>query len=78
MYLAILPQFISPEGNTAIQALVLSALFIAGCAVVYSTVGVMASKTHGTKVSEKARRRLETVTGILLVGAAIKLAQEVH
>lgn len=78
MYLAILPQFISPEGNTAIQALILSALFISGCAVVCSTIGVMAAKTHGTKVSEKARRRLETITGVLLVGAAIKLANEVH
>ena len=38
MYLAILPQFISPDGNTAIQALVLSALFILGCGLVYSSL----------------------------------------
>lgn len=78
MYLAILPQFITPEGNTAIQALILSALFISGCGVVYTLVGLFAARAHGNKVSDKARRRLETFTGLMLAVAAIKLARQVQ
>jgi len=77
MYLAILPQFISPEGNTTIQALVLSALFFLGCGLVYSIVGVMAAKIHGRKISDSARRRFEAIAGIMLTAAAVKIAMQV-
>ena len=40
IYLAILPQFISPEGNTAVQALLLSVLFISGCGLVFGVLSV--------------------------------------
>ncbi|SDP39005.1 LysE family translocator [Desulforhopalus singaporensis] len=78
MYLAILPQFISPGASAAVQALILSILFILGCATVYSAVGVLASRAHGSGISAIARRRLETFTGLMLAGAALKLAGEVH
>jgi threonine/homoserine/homoserine lactone efflux protein len=74
MYLAILPQFISPDGNTAVQALILSALFILGCGLVYSTVGISAAKAHGRSITDGARRRFEAVAGFMLLGAAVKLA----
>lgn len=77
MYLAILPQFISPDGNTAFQALVLSALFILGCGVVYSIVGILAAKVHGRRVSDGARRRFEAIAGFMLAGAAVKLVMQV-
>ncbi len=78
MYLAILPQFIRPNGNTAIQALVLSFLFICGCGLVYVIVGLLASQAHGRSVSDKARRRLEAVAGVMLAGAALKLARQIN
>lgn len=73
MYMALLPQFISPDGNTALQALLLSLLFIAGCAVVYSIVGLFAARVSGSGITDKSRRRLEAIAGTLLTGAALKL-----
>lgn len=78
MYLAILPQFISPEGNTAIQALLLSILFIFGCGVVYTVIGLLAARAHGSNISDKARRRFESLAGLMLAGAAIKLARQIQ
>lgn len=76
MYMALLPQFISPEGNTAVQALLLSLLFIAGCAIIYSIVGLFAARVSGSGVTDKSRRRLEAVAGTLLTGAALKLISQ--
>jgi threonine/homoserine/homoserine lactone efflux protein len=77
MYLAILPQFISPDGNTAIQALVLSALFILGCGLVYSIVGILAAKAHGRSISDSARRRFEAIAGLMLTAATVKIVMQV-
>ena len=76
MYLAILPRFISPNGNTAFQALVLSALFILGCGLVYSRVGILAAKVQGRSISDGARRRFEAMAGFMLTGATVKPAME--
>jgi len=78
IYLAILPQFISPDGNPAIQAILLSLLFIAGCGFVYTLIGLLAARAHGCKVSDNARRRLEVIAGLMLAGAAIKLAKQIQ
>lgn len=78
MYLAVLPQFISPEGNAAIQAMILSVLFILGCGIVYTCVGLLAAQAHGNKLSDRLRRRLEAIAGALLAGAAIKIATQSH
>lgn len=78
MYLAILPQFISPHGSAAIQALLLSFLFIMGCGLVYTIVGLLAAQAHGSTISEKARRRLEFFAGLMLAGAAIALAWQIQ
>ena len=77
MYLAILPQFISADGNAAAQALALSALFIVSCGLVYTGIGLLAAKAHGRGVSETARRRLEAVAGCMLAGAAMKLIGQI-
>lgn len=77
MYLAILPQFISPEGNTATQALILSIIFITGCGVVYLAVGLLAAKARGLNISGNGRRRLETAAGVMLAWATIKMATQV-
>ncbi len=78
MYLAILPQFISPESNTATQALILSAIFISGCGVVYTIVGLLAAQARGLNISDNGRRRLEAVAGVMLAWATIKMATQVQ
>jgi threonine/homoserine/homoserine lactone efflux protein len=78
MYLAILPQFISPESNAAIQALILSAIFISGCGIVYMVVGLLAAGARGLNISDNGRRRLETVAGVMLAWATIKLATQIR
>jgi len=76
MYLAVLPQFISPEGNAAAQAIILSILFIVGCGFIYTVVGLLAARAHGNNISDTWRRRLESIAGILLAGAAVKIASQ--
>lgn len=78
MYLAILPQFISPEGNSATQALILSAIFISGCGVVYMIVGLLAAQARGLNISDNGRRKLETVAGAMLAWATIKIATQIQ
>ncbi len=78
MYLAILPQFISPDGSPAVQAILLSLLFIAGCNLVYTIIGLLAAQAHGKQISESVRRRLEVVVGSMLAVAAIKLAKQIQ
>ncbi len=63
MYFAILAQFISPDGNPAIQAIFLSLLFITGCGLVYTLVGLSAARAYGYNISDTTRRRLEVVAG---------------
>lgn len=78
MYLAILPQFISTEGSAAIQALILSIIFITGCAVVYMAVGLLAAGAHGLSISDKSRRGLEAVAGLMLAWATVQLVTQMR
>lgn len=78
IYLAILPQFISPENNSATQALTLSAIFILSCGVVYILVGLLAAQAQGLTLSDNRRRRLETGAGGMLAWATIKMATQVQ
>lgn len=75
MYLAILPQFLDPSRPLAGQALALSGLFLMGCAVVYTAVGLLAARA-GTRggIGDRTRRWTEGVAGGLLAGAAVKMA----
>ena len=76
MYLAVLPQFIEPGGSAALQALVLSLLFIVGCAIVYSVVGLLAAQAANRGVTDRSRRWLEAVAGTLLATAAARMASQ--
>ncbi|HZM33456.1 MAG TPA: LysE family translocator [Burkholderiales bacterium] len=76
MYLALLPQFISTGSNPAIQAIILSVVFIVGCALVYGAIGLAAARASTAGVGDRARRRIEGVAGFLLAGAAVKIATQ--
>lgn len=75
VYLAILPNFIQQDGHVAQQALILSAIFIVSCMVVYSLIGCsLAAMGSKGGVSERRRRALEGGAGGLLMLAAARMA----
>ena len=74
MFFSILPQFIDPASAVALQAILLSALFVAACALVYGALGIAAASVAGAGLSRRRRRALEGGAGALLGVAAGKLA----
>ena len=75
IYLSILPNFIRPGDNVATQALLLSAIFIGSCAVVYSLIGHGVAGMAGKGgISDRKRRLAEATAGGLLLLAAGMLA----
>lgn len=77
VYLSIVPQFIDPQGNAGVQALVLSLTNTALCYVVYAAVGLTAARSSRTGVASPLRMRIaEGIGGTLLGGVAVKLATD--
>ena len=75
IYFAILPQFMQHDANIALQASILSAIFIGLCAAVYTTLSfaIAAVGSHG-RVNDHRRRWIEAIAGSLLLAAAGRLA----
>ncbi|MDL2398553.1 LysE family translocator [Rhizobium mayense] len=75
IYFAILPQFMQHQGNIALQACALSAIFIGLCSIVYTILSfvVAAVGTHGS-LNDRRRRWIERIAGGLLLVAAGRLA----
>jgi len=77
VYLSIVPQFIDPAGNAAVQAFALSITNAALCYVVYVTAGLIAVRSSRVGAGSPMRTRIaEGVGGTLLGGVAIKLATD--
>ena len=75
IYFAILPQFMRHGASIALQALVLSGIFIGLCAVIYITLSlVVASVGKRGSFSDRRRRYVEGAAGGLLIVAAGRLA----
>ena len=74
MYLAILPQFISPNDFVWFQALILSLSFVISCAIVYTTFGLLVAKMSQYSINNKLRRWMELISGGLLTTVAVKMA----
>lgn len=75
IYFAMLPQFVHPGRAVAWQAMLLSAIFIALCALVYSVLSVVLARTgKAGGLSDRRRRCVEGVSGGMLIAAAAKLA----
>jgi len=75
IYFAILPQFMDHTGPAGLQALVLSAIFVALCGVVYTILSVVvASVGKRGSFSDRRRRWVEGTAGGLLIVAAGRLA----
>lgn len=75
VYLTILPAFMNPSGNVVKQSLMLSAVFIGLCAIVYGIVGLaIASMKRKGSGSDKLRRATECFAGGMLIFAAVRMA----
>jgi threonine/homoserine/homoserine lactone efflux protein len=75
VYFAILPNFMTSGDSIAMQAVVLSAIFIVLCGIVYSAVGlVVSSLAQRGSFTDRRRRYVEGAAGALLIFAAGQLA----
>ncbi|HEY4146424.1 LysE family translocator [Pinirhizobacter sp.] len=75
IYFAIIPQFMQHDGSIALQAIVLSGIFIGLCGVVYAALSfVLAATGSRGSISDGRRRWVEGVSGGMLAVAATRLA----
>jgi threonine/homoserine/homoserine lactone efflux protein len=76
IYFAILPNFINLSEGIAQQALLLSAVFIGLCALVYGIAGIAVSAAGRSGAAKASYRRVtEGVAGGLLAFAAVNMAR---
>jgi threonine/homoserine/homoserine lactone efflux protein len=75
IYFAILPQFLQHDHGIALQATILSAIFIALCGLLYAILSVLvASVARNSGFSDLRRRWVEGIAGGVLIVAAGRLA----
>lgn len=75
VYVAILPQFMDERGNVTVQALVLSAVFMFWCAIVYSAICFAIGRAGKRQLSAKRRRLIDgTAGGMVLMAAGLMAA----
>ncbi|MBM7047672.1 MULTISPECIES: LysE family translocator [Rhizobium] len=75
IYFAILPQFIKHDGSVALQASILSALFIGLCGLFYALLSIaIAAVGSRRSLTDRGRRWTEGIAGGLLLIAAGRLA----
>ena len=71
IYFAILPQFINKAGDTVMQGLILSFIFIGLIFVVYCSLSVIFAKiTQKTQIDERKQKWIDGGSGGLLMLAA--------
>lgn len=71
VYVAILPQFMDQHGgNVTLQAVILSAVFMFWCAVVYSAICAGVGRMGGRALSDRKRRVIDGTAGGMVLAAA--------
>lgn len=75
IYIAILPQFLRPDGDVVRQSAMLSAVFVALCAMVYTVLSLGIAR-FGAGFSDRHRKQVECIAGCILLLAAARLAAE--
>ncbi|GIH75615.1 LysE family translocator [Planobispora longispora] len=73
-FVTFLPQFLPTQGNTLGRALLLSAIFAGLYLLWFSLYNVIVARLGALLRTPRVRARIEQVTGVLLVGFAIRLA----
>jgi threonine/homoserine/homoserine lactone efflux protein len=75
IYFAILPQFMDNKSGIALQATILSAIFVGLCGLVYAILSLaIAALGQRGRFSDRRRRWVEGAAGGLLIAAAGRLA----
>ena len=75
VYLGILPNFIQPGAQVAVQSLTLSSIYVGSCAVFYTLVALVSARIgQAGQLNERKRRIGEGAAGGLLLLAASRLA----
>jgi len=71
VYVALLPQFMDrQDGDATLQAVVLSAVFMAWCALVYSAIGLALGRVGRNALSDGRRRVIDGSAGGMVLLAA--------
>jgi homoserine/homoserine lactone efflux protein len=73
---ALLPQFVDPARPAALQFALLGATFILSDALVFAGYGALAHRARGLLKSPRAQRITSRATGVVMLGAAARLAAE--
>jgi len=73
-YLAFLPQFIDPRGNLVVAFALLAGIHIAIGVVWLSALTVAFDRLRVWVTSARARRGLEAIAGVALIGLGLRLA----
>lgn len=75
-YLTFLPQFVSPQGSALRQSLLLALIHIAIGFLWLSSYAFFFDKISGIFLRDAVRRKLEAVTGVVLMAMGVRLALE--
>ncbi|WP_433735824.1 LysE family translocator [Pseudomonas putida] len=72
VYIAILPQFMDQHGaHPAMQPVILSAIFMFWCVVVYSAISIALGRIGKEKFTDKRRRQVDGTAGGMILLAAV-------
>lgn len=76
LFLAYFPQFVRPEaGDVAMQLLVIGALFIVMCGIIYGAYGIFSARL-GERLTRQPRlaNAIRWLTGSVLIGLGLRIA----
>jgi threonine/homoserine/homoserine lactone efflux protein len=73
-FIAVVPNFVRPDGSVVLQTLMLSGIFVAIATAVHSAIVLLASQLRHFATSESRRRPVRRALALLLAGIAIWLA----
>lgn len=76
LFTGLLPQFISPHGPVALELLALGAIFNLIGIVWLTGYAVLASRGRALLTRPRARRIMDRISGVVLIGLAARLAVE--
>jgi threonine/homoserine/homoserine lactone efflux protein len=73
-YLSLLPQFVRPDQDAALQTLALALVFVATCFVVYVSVGLAFAAARARLSGQRVERTANGIAGTVLVALGIRMA----
>ena len=75
-FIALFPQFVPDEASVLPTTLAMAALLVAVDLVYFSLLAVVVARAHHAVVSSKLARRIERLTGAVMIGLGVRVALE--